>query len=68
MGCMVPEPFATRGNRSYLEYWAITDNPWYLGYFTQTVASESSIERVAGDCGAKPLMILTGNPTVVATV
>jgi hypothetical protein len=24
MGCMVPQPFATRGNRSYAECWAVT--------------------------------------------
>jgi hypothetical protein len=31
MGCVVPHLFATRGNRSYPEFWAITDDPWYPG-------------------------------------
>jgi hypothetical protein len=35
-GCMVPQPFAARGNRSYPEFWAITGNPRYPGYKTPT--------------------------------
>jgi hypothetical protein len=42
---MVPQPFATIGNQSYLEFWALTNN---LRYFTLTVAPEPSVERVAG--------------------
>jgi hypothetical protein len=34
MGCMVPQPFATRGNRSYSEFWAIIGDPRYPGYLT----------------------------------
>jgi hypothetical protein len=32
MGCMVPQPFAAGGNRSYLEFWAITGGLRYPGY------------------------------------
>jgi hypothetical protein len=45
---MVPQPFATGGNRPYLEFWAVTSGLWYLGYLTPTVAPEYSVERVAG--------------------
>jgi hypothetical protein len=31
-GYMVPQPFSTEGNRSYSEFWTITDDPWYMGY------------------------------------
>jgi hypothetical protein len=47
MDCMVPQPFATEGNQSYPEFWAVTSDPWNPGYFTLTVAPEASIERVA---------------------
>jgi hypothetical protein len=47
MRCMVPQLFATRVNRSYPEFWIITGDPWYSGYFTPTVAPEPSVERVA---------------------
>jgi hypothetical protein len=33
---MVPQPFDTEGNRSYPEFWPISDDPRYLGYFTPT--------------------------------
>jgi hypothetical protein len=36
MGCMVPQPFATGGSRSYPKFWAITGGPWYPGYWTPT--------------------------------
>jgi hypothetical protein len=36
MGCVVPHPFATSGNRPYLDYWAITGDPQHLGYKTPT--------------------------------
>jgi hypothetical protein len=36
IGCMVPQLFATRANRSYPEFWAIIDGPWYPGYTTLT--------------------------------
>jgi hypothetical protein len=31
-GCMVPQLFATRRNRSYLEFYAVTSSPRYPGY------------------------------------
>jgi hypothetical protein len=31
-GCMVPQPFTTEENRSYLEFWVITGDPRYPGY------------------------------------
>jgi hypothetical protein len=48
MTCMVSQPFVTGGNRSYLEFWAITGGPWNPGYITPTVAPELSIEQVVG--------------------
>jgi hypothetical protein len=30
--CMVPQLFSTRGNWSYLEFWAVTGDTRYLGY------------------------------------
>jgi hypothetical protein len=47
-GCLIPQSFDTGGNWSYLEFWAITDGPWYPGYITPIVAPKPSIERVAG--------------------
>jgi hypothetical protein len=35
-GCMAPQSFAAGGNRSYLEFWAVTDGPRYPGYITLT--------------------------------
>jgi hypothetical protein len=32
MWCMVPQPFAVGGNRSYPEFWAVTGGPRYPGY------------------------------------
>jgi hypothetical protein len=29
MGCMIPQPFAAGGNRSYLEFRVVTDDPQY---------------------------------------
>jgi hypothetical protein len=46
--CMVPQPFVIGGNRSYLDFWAITGDPWYTGYETLTVAPEHFVEWVAG--------------------
>jgi hypothetical protein len=37
MRCMIPQPFAARGNQSYQEFWAITDGPRYPWYKTQTL-------------------------------
>jgi hypothetical protein len=37
MRCMIFQPFAAGGNRSYLDFWAITGNPRYLGYKTPTI-------------------------------
>jgi hypothetical protein len=34
MACMVPIPFAARGNRSYLEFWVMIGGPRYPGYIT----------------------------------
>jgi hypothetical protein len=48
MGCMVPQPSASEGNRSDLEFWVVIGSPWYLGYRTLVVAPEASVERVAG--------------------
>jgi hypothetical protein len=31
-GYMVPQPFAAGGNRSYLEFWIVTDSLLYSGY------------------------------------
>jgi hypothetical protein len=45
MGCIVSQPFATGGNRSYLEFWAVTSSPCYPGYFIPIVALELSVER-----------------------
>jgi hypothetical protein len=47
MGCMVPQPFAAGGNRSYPKFWTVTGGPRYLGYNTLIVAPEPSVERVA---------------------
>jgi hypothetical protein len=44
---MIPQLFAARVNQSYLEFWVITGDPWYLGYLTPTVIPEPSVERVA---------------------
>jgi hypothetical protein len=35
-GCMVPQSSAGGGNQSYLDFWVITGDPWYLGYKTLT--------------------------------
>jgi hypothetical protein len=48
MWCMVSQPFASRGNFSYLEFWDITGGLQYSGYITLIVAPEPSVERVAG--------------------
>jgi hypothetical protein len=45
---MVPQPIAAGGNQPYLDFWAITGHPWYPGYKTPTVASETYVERVVG--------------------
>jgi hypothetical protein len=34
---MVPQPFVTGGNRSYLEFWTVTSDPRYLRYKTPTI-------------------------------
>jgi hypothetical protein len=31
-GCMVPQPFTTGGNQSYLEFWVVTDDSRYSVY------------------------------------
>jgi hypothetical protein len=46
IGCMVPQPFAAGGNRSYPEFWAVTGGLRYPGYITLIVAPEPSVERV----------------------
>jgi hypothetical protein len=46
-GCMVPQPFVNGGNQLHLEFWAVTGDLRYLGYFTLPVAPEPSIEWVA---------------------
>jgi hypothetical protein len=45
---MVSQSFTAGGNRLYLEFWTITGCPRYLGYITQIVAPEPSVELVAG--------------------
>jgi hypothetical protein len=40
MGCMVPQSFATGGNRSYPEFWTVTGDLWFPGYFTLTTSPE----------------------------
>jgi hypothetical protein len=32
MRCMILQPFAAEGNRSYLEFWTLTGSPWFSGY------------------------------------
>jgi hypothetical protein len=49
MECMVPQLFAAGGNRSYLEFWAVINGLWYLGYITPTVAPKPSVEWVVID-------------------
>jgi hypothetical protein len=36
-GCMVSQPFAARGTRSYLEFWPITGGPRYPGYLPRQI-------------------------------
>jgi hypothetical protein len=45
MECVVPQPFASGGNRPYLDFWAVTCDPWYK---TLIVSPEPSVEPVAG--------------------
>jgi hypothetical protein len=33
---MVPQPFATGGNRLYPKFWVVTGDPWYPGYLILT--------------------------------
>jgi hypothetical protein len=47
MGCMVPQPFAARGNRSYPEFWVMIGELRYSGYFTTIVSHKPSVEWVA---------------------
>jgi hypothetical protein len=47
MGCVVPQPFVGGGNWSYLDLWAVTGDPRYLGYKTLIIAPEPSVERAA---------------------
>jgi hypothetical protein len=48
MRCMVPQSFAIGGNRSYPEFWIITDDLQYPGYETPVVTTEPSVEWVVG--------------------
>jgi hypothetical protein len=32
MGCMVPQPFVAKENRSYPKFWAVTGDPRYPRY------------------------------------
>jgi hypothetical protein len=48
MGCMDPQPFEARGNRSYLKFWAVTSDPRYPRYLTLIVALEPFVEQVVG--------------------
>jgi hypothetical protein len=38
-GCVVPQPFAAGGNQPYLDFWAITSDPWYPRYKTPISSS-----------------------------
>jgi hypothetical protein len=42
MGCVALQPFATGGNRLYLDIEGVTGGPRYPGYTTQ-VSSENTI-------------------------
>jgi hypothetical protein len=44
MGCVVPQVFASGGDRSYLEFWDVIGGPRYPGYITPIV-SESNVNR-----------------------
>jgi hypothetical protein len=46
MGCVVPQPFAAGGNRSYLEYWAIIDDPRYQGILPGRARSCRQIDTI----------------------
>jgi hypothetical protein len=46
MGCMVSQPSTTGGIWLYPDFWAVTGDPWYLGYKTLRVAPLPSVERV----------------------
>jgi hypothetical protein len=37
MGCMVPQPFVTKGNRSYPDFLAVTNDLRYPRYMTPTI-------------------------------
>jgi hypothetical protein len=39
-GCMIPQPFATGENRSYLEFWAVIGGVWYPRYIAPTIPIE----------------------------
>jgi hypothetical protein len=71
MACMIPMPFVAGGNQSYLEFWTITGDLWYIGYLTLTVGPKPSNEQVAG-AGHSPVgkigthMLLQALPLVSA--
>jgi hypothetical protein len=46
MRCMVPQPFAAGGNRSYLDFWAVTDDPQYPGYKTPIVVDYLVVDEM----------------------
>jgi hypothetical protein len=48
MGCMVSQPFAVGGNKSYPEFWPITGDPWYPGYKTPTTSYFASMIKLDG--------------------
>jgi hypothetical protein len=43
MGCMVSQPFAVGGNRSYPEFWVITGSLRYPGSITLTQLTVSNL-------------------------
>jgi hypothetical protein len=51
IGCMVPQPFVTSGNRSYLDFWVVTGNPRYLGYKTPTCLFSNDHQCSANSTG-----------------
>jgi hypothetical protein len=66
-GCMIPQSFAVGGKRPCPEFWAISNDPWYMGYFTLTVALEPSIEyavkNIPSAGGGKGAHMLTTGTT-----
>jgi hypothetical protein len=50
MGCMVPQPLAVGGNRSYLEFWTVTGDPRYPRYLTPIIVFSFELLYVLAIC------------------